>query len=64
MTVDSAIDLIQEKQNLLLGLISQINLHDKDDPDEMDKEILQHEMKIIELWKQDLDDILDELISD
>ena len=64
MTVDSALDLIQEKRNTLLGLISQINSHDKEDHDEMGKEILQHEMKIIELWKQDLEDIFDELVSE
>lgn len=63
MTVDNALDLIQEKRNTLIGLISQINSHDKDH-DEMDKEILQHEMKIIELWKQDLEDIFDELVSE
>jgi hypothetical protein len=30
----------------------------------MDREILQHEIKIAELWKQDLDDILNELVSE
>lgn len=64
MTVSNAIDLIQEKRNLILGHISQISMHDKDDLDEMDKKILQHELKIAELWKQDLEDILDELLSD
>lgn len=64
MTVSSAIDLIQEKRNLLLSLISQIGAHDKKDHDAMDREIIQHEMKIAELWKQDLEDILDELVSD
>jgi hypothetical protein len=64
MTVSNAIDLIQEKRNLILGLISQISIHNKEDLDEMDKKILQHELKIAELWKQDLEDILDELLSD
>lgn len=64
MTVSNAIDLIQEKRNLILGLISQINMHDKEDLDEMDKKILQHELKIAELWKQDLEDILEELLGD
>jgi hypothetical protein len=64
MTVTSAIDLIQEKRNLLLNLISQIGTHEKNDYDEMDREILQHEIKIAELWKQDLDDILNELVSE
>lgn len=64
MTVTSAIDLIQEKRNLLLNLISQIGAHEKNDYDEMDREILQHEIKIAELWKQDLDDILNELVSE
>lgn len=64
MTVTSAIDLIQEKRNLLLNLISQIGTHEKNDYDEMDREILQHEIKIAELWKQDLEDILDELVSE
>lgn len=64
MTVSSAIDLIQEKRDLILGLISQIRTHDKEDHDEMDAKILQHELKIAELWKQDLEDILEELLSD
>ncbi len=64
MTVTSAIDLIQEKRNLLLNLISQIGAHEKNDYDEMDREILQHEIKIAELWKQDLDDILNELVGE
>ncbi len=64
MTVTSAIDLIQEKRNLLLNIISQIGAHEKNDCDEMDREILQHEIKIAELWKQDLDDILNELVSE
>jgi hypothetical protein len=64
MTVTSAIDLIQEKRNLLLNLISQIGTHEKNDYDEMDREILQHEIKIAELWKQDLEDILNELVSE
>jgi hypothetical protein len=64
MTVSSAIDLIQEKRNTILSLISQFNVHNEEEHDEMDKKILQHEIKIVELWKQDLEDILDELISD
>lgn len=64
VTVSSAIDLIQEKRDLILGLISQIRTHDKEDHDEMDLKILQHELKIAELWKQDLEDILEELLSD
>lgn len=64
VTVSSAIDLIQEKRDLILGLISQIRTHDKEGHDEMDMEILQHELKIAELWKQDLEDILEELLSD
>jgi hypothetical protein len=64
MTVSSAIDLIQEKRNMLLNLISQIGTHKKNDHDEIDREILQHEIKIAELWKQDLEDILDELVSE
>lgn len=64
VTVSSAIDLIQEKRDLILGLISQISAHDKDDLDEMDKKILQHELRIAELWKQDLEDILEELLGD
>jgi hypothetical protein len=62
--VSSAIELIQEKRNTILGLISQINSHYEENPDEMDKKILQHEMEIAELWKQDLEEILDELVSD
>lgn len=64
MTINSAIDLIEEKRNILLGLISQINSHYKEDHDEIDMKILQHERKIAELWKQDLEEILEELLSD
>lgn len=64
MTVNSAIELIQEKRNFLIGLISQITSHDSVDHDSIDKEILQHELKIAEMWKQDLEDILDELLSE
>ena len=64
VTVSSAIDLIQAKRDVLLGLISQIRTHYKEDHDEIDMKILQHELKIAELWKQDLEDILEELLSD
>jgi hypothetical protein len=64
MTVNNAIELIQEKRNFLIGLISQITSHDSVDHDRIDKEILQHELKIAEMWKQDLEDILDELLSE
>ena len=64
MTVNSAIELIQEKRNLLISLISQITSHDSTDHDKIDKEILQHELKIAEMWKQDLEEILDELLSE
>ena len=64
MTVNSAIELIQEKRNLLISLISQITSHDSADHDKIDKEILQHELKIAEMWKQDLEEILDELLSE
>lgn len=64
MTVNSAIELIQEKRNFLISLISQITSHDSADHDKIDKEILQHELKIAEMWKQDLEEILDELLSE
>jgi len=64
MTVEGAIDLVQEKQMKLVNFISEINAHHNEEHDALDKAIMSHERKIIEMWKQDLDEILEELLKE
>lgn len=61
MTVEGTIELVQEKQMKLINFISEINSHTQGGHDELDKTILSHERKIVEMWKRDLDEILEEL---
>lgn len=65
MTIENAINLVQEKKLKLINFISEINSHSQESHDELDKTILSHERQIFEMWKQDLDEILEELsVSD
>lgn len=64
MTVEGVIELVREKQIKLINFLSELDAHGRDGHDELDKTILIHEREIVQMWKQDLDDILEELLNE
>jgi len=64
MTVEGVIELVQEKQIKLINFLSELDAHSRESHDELDKTILSHEREIVQMWKQDLDDILEELLNE
>lgn len=63
MTIENVVELVQQKQMKLVNFLSELNSHNQDGHDELDKTIFLHERNIVEMWKQDLDDILEELLA-
>lgn len=64
MTLENAIEIIYERRERLVNLISQIQAHSQNCSDNLEKRIFLQELEITQMWKQDLEEILNELLDE